>query len=262
LYAHNRIGASVEVFAAPEADGFTLVEKIRRDPALAATLVIVLTSGDRPGDIARGKELGVGGYLVKPVKQSELFDAIVAVLGVTSVESEKESAAGVRQAIRPLKILLAEDSLPNQKLAVGLLTKWGHRVTVAGNGREAVAAWETSPFDLILMDVQMPELDGLQATMLIRERERETGRHMPIIAMTAHAMKGDREQCLAAGMDAYVPKPIRVKELSAALAALFEQRDPDGSDGDQDAFVIRADKFKQFTENRAGLARISFRRYR
>jgi signal transduction histidine kinase/DNA-binding response OmpR family regulator len=214
----------------PEADGFSLVEGIRRDPTLAATLVIVLTSGDRPGDFARGKELGVGGYLVKPVKQSELFDLIVAVLGVTSVDSDKEAGtAAVDQTIRPLKILLAEDSLPNQKLAVGLLTKWGHAVTVAGNGWEAVAAWESQSFDLILMDVQMPELDGLQATTLIREREHETGRHIPIIAMTAHAMKGDREQCLTAGMDGYIPKPIRVKELSTALATFFGPRDDHAS---------------------------------
>ena len=216
----------------PEADGFSLVQEMRADRELAATLVIVLTSGDRPGDMARGKELAIGGYLVKPVKQSELFDSIVAVLGVTSIESEKQAATAAGTNVVPrLRILLAEDSLPNQKLAVGLLTKWGHTITVAGNGREAVAAWETQPFDLILMDVQMPELDGLQATALIRERERETGRHIPIIAMTAHAMKGDREQCLAAGMDGYVPKPIRVKELSAALAALFNGTPGEGAAG-------------------------------
>jgi PAS domain S-box-containing protein len=210
----------------PEADGFVLVEEIRRDSALAETQVVVLTSGDRPGDIARGKNLGISGYLVKPVKQSELFDSIVAVLGVTTLEPEKEpGAVSAARAIRPLRILLAEDSLPNQKLAVGLLTKWGHSITVAGNGREAIAAWEAHPFDLILMDVQMPELDGLQATQLIRQRERDTGRRIPIIAMTAHAMKGDREQCLSAGMDGYVPKPIRVKELSAAVAELFGEPD-------------------------------------
>jgi PAS domain S-box-containing protein len=207
----------------PQADGFSLVQDLRRDEKLARTPVIVLTSGDRPGDIARGKELGVAGYLVKPIKQSELFDIIVEVLVVATDAGEREPGRPALQPVRPLTILLAEDSLPNQKLAVGLLTKWGHTVTVAGNGREAVAAWETRFYDLILMDVQMPELDGLQATQLIRERERSTGRHVPIVAMTAHAMTGDREQCLAAGMDAYVPKPIRVLELQGVLADLFRQ---------------------------------------
>jgi two-component system sensor histidine kinase/response regulator len=206
----------------PLADGFSLVENMLRDKTLAATRVIVLTSGDRPGDISRSKSLGVAGYLVKPVKQSELFDAIVGALGVTAVDEAKEPvAASSAPSIRPLRILLAEDSIPNQKLAVGLLTKWGHTLTVTGNGRAALAAWEAQPFDLILMDVQMPELDGLQATMLIRESERVSGRHIPIIAMTAHAMKGDREECLAAGMDGYVPKPIRVNELASALADMF-----------------------------------------
>jgi len=137
----------------------------------------------------------VSGYLVKPAKQSELFDAIVAAIGVTAVDHQKDAShAGVNHSIRPLRILLAEDSVPNQKLAVGLLSKWGHAVTVANNGREAIAKWQTEPFDLILMDVQMPEVDGLQATAMIREIERGTDRHVRIIAMTAHAMKGDREQ--------------------------------------------------------------------
>ena len=208
----------------PLADGFSLVEDMLRDETLAATRVIVLTSGDRPGDISRSKNLGVAGYLVKPIKQSELFDAIVGALGVTTVDDGKQpEATRTAPSIRPLRILLAEDSIPNQKLAVGLLTKWGHTLTVTANGREALAAWEAQPFDLILMDVQMPEMDGLQATQLIRESERVSGRHIPIIAMTAHAMKGDREECLAAGMDGYVPKPIRVNELSTALTNLFAQ---------------------------------------
>jgi len=206
----------------PQADGFSLVETIRRDPHLVSTRVIVLTSGDRPGDITRAESLGVAGYLVKPVKQSELFDAVVAAIGVTTVDYEKEAShTSVTPSIRPLRILLAEDSVPNQKLAVGLLSKWGHTVTVANNGREAIAQWQTEPFDLILMDVQMPEVDGLQATAMIRDAERVTGKHIRIIAMTAHAMKGDREQCLASGMDGYVPKPIRVNELSWALAEFF-----------------------------------------
>ena len=220
----------------PLADGFSLVENMLRDETLAATRVIVLTSGDRPGDISRSKGLGVAGYLVKPIKQSELFDAIVAALGVTSVDDAKDAVAtNAAPSIRPLRILLAEDSIPNQKLAVGLLTKWGHTLTVTGNGREAVAAWDAEPFDLILMDVQMPELDGLQATLLIRESERAGGRRIPIVAMTAHAMKGDREDCLAAGMDGYVPKPIRVNELSSALVNLFGHTGSFGRSGENGA---------------------------
>jgi PAS domain S-box-containing protein len=244
LQSANRSGQPFQLVLTdinmPLADGFSLIENMLGDKSLAATRVIVLTSGDRPGDISRSKQLAVAGYLVKPVKQSELFDAIVSALGVTDLDDAKDRPSGGAEASTgPLRILLAEDSIPNQKLALGLLTKWGHTLTVAGNGREAIAAWETQRFDLILMDVQMPELDGLQATLLIREKERGTGRHVPIIAMTAHAMKGDREECLAAGMDGYVPKPIRAHELSSALAELFCRPDEQpaasaAADGPQD----------------------------
>ena len=125
------------------------------------------------------------------------------------------------RAVRPLKVLLAEDNAANQKLAVGVLTKHGHQVTVADNGRLAIAAWQSEPFDVILMDVQMPEMDGLQATQAIRAIEREQGGHMPIVAMTAHAMKGDRERFLDAGMDDYLPKPIRAKQIAEKLLAMF-----------------------------------------
>ena len=206
----------------PEADGFSLLQEIRRDADVSAVPVVMLTSGDRPGDIARCKELGAAGYLVKPVKQSELFDAIVAALGVTTVDDAPTKPTGPEgPTVPPLQILLAEDSIPNQKLAIGLLSKWGHTVTVANNGREAVEMSAASQFDLVLMDVQMPELDGLQATERIRDREKATKRRLPIIAMTAHAMSGDREQCLAAGMDSYLTKPIRVKELQGALQKFF-----------------------------------------
>jgi CheY-like chemotaxis protein len=142
-----------------------------------------------------------------------------------------------------LRILLAEDSTANQQLAVGVLTKWGHRVTVAANGVEAVDAWGQDQFDVILMDVQMPEMDGFQATTIIRAREQETGTHIPIVAMTAHAMKGDREECLAAGMDDYVTKPIRWPDLRRALsivrapetaAAAIEREDEDAPDASLD----------------------------
>jgi CheY-like chemotaxis protein len=179
---------------------------------------MMLTSLDRMGDASRCEELGIKSYLIKPVKQSDLFDAIVLAL-----EGERrgpvKSADGDEAipAIKPLSILLAEDSLANQKLAKGLLSRWGHELTIVNNGLEAVAAAKKGDFDLVLMDVQMPELDGLEATSQIRQWERGTGRHMAIVAMTAHAMKGDRERCLAAGMDGYCPKPIRPRELSQVI---------------------------------------------
>ncbi len=206
----------------PDADGFMLAKAIREQPTLAHTLVLMLTSGDRQGDLAKCRELDISAYLFKPIKQSELFNALVATLGVNGVEGRAvPKPAAVLEELPPLRILLAEDSRANQKLAVGLLTKWGHRVTVANNGVEAVRAWseppEGRPFDVVLMDVQMPEMDGFEATAAIRERERSLGRHTPIVAMTAHAMKGDRERCLAAGMDGYIAKPIRQQEVVAVL---------------------------------------------
>ena len=207
----------------PDTDGFMLAEAIRNEPKLARTLIMMLTSGDRQGDLTKSRQLGIAAYLVKPVKQSELFNALVATLGVNAPEDHPGRLPITPSAsdLPPLRILLAEDSVPNQKLAVGLLTKWGHDVTVANNGKVALELWsnppDEKPFDVILMDVQMPEMDGFEATAAIREQERSLGRHMPIVAMTAHAMKGDREQCLASGMDGYVAKPIRQHELVAVL---------------------------------------------
>ncbi len=151
-------------------------------------------------------------------------------LGITKPESDAASKTKTDALPpgRPLKILLAEDSLPNQKLALGLLGKWKHHVTVARNGREAVDAVANDHFDVVLMDVQMPEMDGLRATEIIRERERGTDRHLPIIAMTAHAMKGDRELCLGAGMDGYIAKPIRPPELQRALLEVTPAADANG----------------------------------
>ena len=149
--------------------------------------------------------------------------AIVTTLGVAALESPQHPVEDGRSAlaVRPLRVLLAEDNAANQKLAVGVLTKHGHQVTVAGNGRLAIAAWQSQPFDVILMDVQMPELDGLQATQAIRAIEQEQGGHIPIVAMTAHAMKGDRERCLDVGMDDYLPKPIRAKQIAEKLLTMF-----------------------------------------
>ncbi len=203
----------------PDHDGFTLAERVKQDSELSSTVIMMLTSGDRPGDISRCNELSVAAYLLKPVKQSELFDAIVMALGVTAAEDEYRGDRRVSdEQIPPLRILLAEDSLVNQKLAVGLLERHGHAVVVANHGREVLGALESDRFDLILMDVQMPEMDGLETTEIIRARERETDSHVPIVAMTAHAMQGDRQRCLKAGMDDYIAKPIRAKQIFQTIA--------------------------------------------
>jgi two-component system, sensor histidine kinase and response regulator len=209
----------------PQVDGFGLVQQIRRDPAIRETLVLMLTSGDRPEDAALCNQLGISGYLLKPVKPSELLEAIQIALGVTQPSRElPEGTVPPADRLSDLRVLLAEDSLVNQQLAIALLQEYNHTVTVVNNGKQAVMASERQPFDLILMDVQMPEMDGLEATARIRARERRTGEHCPIIAMTAHALKGDRERCLQAGMDAYVAKPIRAQELFDKIDALCADR--------------------------------------
>ena len=208
----------------PEVDGFRLAEQVKQDGQLSSTVIMMLTSGDRFGDVTRCEQLGIAAYLLKPIKQSELFDAIVLALGITVTEPEAAEATAAKQPSRldSLRILLAEDSLVNQKLAVGLLEKYGHTVVVANHGREAIAALDTQDFDLVLMDVQMPEMDGFEATTAIRGNEKRTGAHVPIVAMTAHAMKGDREHCLEAGMDGYVAKPIRAKQLFATVETVLD----------------------------------------
>lgn len=211
----------------PDHDGCTLVEWIRNDETLRDLGVVMLTSGARPGDVQRCEELHIAARLMKPVIQAELLDAIGLALGrqTESSVASKSVASPAASALPPLRVLLAEDSLVNQKLAIGLLEKYGHSVVVAENGQVALSQYATAPFDVILMDIEMPLLDGLETTLAIRQRERASGHHTPIIAMTAHAMKGDRERCLAAGMDAYVSKPIRVSELFDALRdALAKQR--------------------------------------
>ena len=205
----------------PDIDGLMLTESIRQDPALADTPVIVLTSGDRPEDAAHCRRLAISAYLLKPVKQSELLAAMERTLGVAVPRQQLLADVDESPPVRPLRILLAEDSLVNQKLAVALLQRLGHEVIIADNGAQAVRAVERGTFDVILMDIQMPEMDGLEATAAIRARQRQTGEHTPIIAMTAHALKGDRERCLEAGMDSYLAKPIRPQELQRALATVF-----------------------------------------
>jgi signal transduction histidine kinase/CheY-like chemotaxis protein len=213
----------------PKMDGFELVEDIRQRPELSAATIMMLTSAGHKGDALRCRELGVSAYLLKPIRQSELREAIARVLGARkqtgpiplvtrySLHDEREPAAA-------LQILLAEDNAVNQLLAVRMLEKRGHRVIVVANGREALAALEKEKFDLVLMDVQMPEMDGFEATAALREKEKTGRTHVPVIALTAHAMKGDRERCLTAGMDGYLAKPIRPQDLDEVLAGYMSHR--------------------------------------
>jgi CheY-like chemotaxis protein len=217
----------------PEVDGFMLTEWIRQDPDLVDTTVIILTSGTRSDDLERCDELKVAAHLMKPVKQSELLGAIEMSLGTAAEENDGAEASPGEQAeaLPPLNVLLVEDGLMNQKLAIALMEKHQHSVVVANNGKEAIAALASRQFDVVLMDVEMPEMDGLEATAVIRAKERQTGEHVPIIAMTAHAMKGDRERCLEAGMDDYLSKPIRAQQLFETLESVLQRRWPGGSGG-------------------------------
>jgi PAS domain S-box-containing protein len=205
----------------PGMDGFTLAERIQQGSGAAAgATLMMLSSAARREDAERCRALGVAACLGKPIRQSTLLDALLTALAPGARDTARPGIApeaAPQPGRESLCVLLAEDNAINQRLAVSLLEKRGHRVVVAGNGREALAALERERFDVVLMDVQMPELDGFEATALIRAREQQSGGHLPIIAMTAHAMKGDRERCLAAGMDGYIAKPLDAEELFLAL---------------------------------------------
>jgi len=209
----------------PEMDGFETARKIKESAFGKDITLILLTSLGRKGDAARCLEVGITGYLIKPIKQSELLDAILISLGHSGEEeAQVVTRYTIQEARRRLNILLAEDNMVNQKLAITLLQGRGHNIVAADNGREAVELLEREEFDLILMDVQMPELDGFEATRIIREKEKkEDLPPIPIIAMTAHAMKGDREQCIEAGMNDYVSKPINAKELFEVIEKISEK---------------------------------------
>ena len=215
----------------PHVDGFQVLRRIQSIPKLAGAVVLLLSANRHLVDPDECRKAGVKHWVTKPVGQSELLDTILLALGVSVAEKKLvepsrpalEAASG-----RPLNILLSEDNLVNQKLAIRLLEKAGHHVTLASTGREAVTAWEragTPGFDLILMDIHMPEMDGMKATAEIRRQEAPSGRHVPILAMTAHAMRGDKERCLASGMDGYVSKPVHPHELFSEMErclAVFE----------------------------------------
>jgi two-component system sensor histidine kinase/response regulator len=207
----------------PYMDGFELVEQIRRNPDLSPVTVVMLTSAGHQGDAERCRKLGISSYLYKPVRKRELLAAILTALGHAQTGSPALAVlpAGRPADIKGLHILLAEDNRTNQTVATRMLGKMGHSPVVAGNGKEVLLLLTTHRFDLVLMDIQMPEMDGLTTTRKIRESEKGTRLHMPIVAMTAHAMKGDRERCLAAGMDGYVSKPITSQELEEAIAGVL-----------------------------------------
>jgi two-component system, sensor histidine kinase and response regulator len=202
----------------PEMDGFDLVETIRSRPAIAGIGVVMLTSGGGTDELERSRKMDIKSYAHKPIRRRELFSAIVRASGHPPVAGPSTVAAW-RAPARRLHILLAEDSRINQTIASRILQKLGHTLEIANNGKEALSLLALQPFDLVLMDVQMPEMDGLIATARIRQRESSTQTHIPIIAMTAHAMRGDRERCIDAGMDGYVSKPINVPDLETAIAA-------------------------------------------
>ena len=207
----------------PEMDGLQLAAAIRQREYLSGAVIMMLTSDEQLAGSARCRELGVAAYLVKPICQKDLLQSLLKVLAGKPEESPQPSAA--QPAATPpahrLKVLLAEDNLVNQRLAMRLLEKAGHQVTVVENGADAVEQWTAQPFDVVLMDVQMPVMDGFRATGAIRELEQSTQRpRTPILALTAHALAGDRERCLRAGMDGYLAKPIRSADLMRWLAEI------------------------------------------
>ncbi len=251
----------------PKMDGFDLVEEIKQRPSISTSTIMMLTSGGQRGDAARCGELGISAYLLKPVRQAELREAISRVL------NPKEQMGAVPMITRKLlqddldpkkalHILLAEDNAVNQKLAIRLLEKRGHQVALAGNGRQALSALEKTAFDLVLMDVQMPEMDGLEATQLLRQREQGTGKHQPVVAMTALVMKGDRERCMAAGMDGYLSKPIRPQELDEVLDRYITQErvdftaDSDADVGPQESAVCATELLERIDGDRAFLSEL------
>ena len=212
----------------PGIDGFAVARKIRQDPRLSAATIMMLSSADRPGDAEQCRKLGVSAYLQKPIKQSELLDAIVLALSKSGVRSAQPDPRTEVSVMIPkgLVVLLAEDNEVNQELAIAILERRGCHVVLARNGREAVALWEREKFDVVLMDVQMPEMDGLSATRAIRQLEKARGMHTPIVALTAHVLEGDREKCRAAGMDGYVSKPLSVGELMQAMVDVLPKQTP------------------------------------
>jgi CheY-like chemotaxis protein len=212
----------------PQMDGYGFIERVRSGSVTPSCPIIILSSAGYRGDAARCQELQVYFRLKKPARQSDLRDAVVRSLHAQPGNGQPEgAAASVAETAKPpissLRVLLAEDNHVNQRLGMRLLEKRGHKVTLASNGREAVEAVQEAAFDLVLMDVQMPEMDGIEATLAIRAREARVGGRQHIVALTAHAMKGDEIRCYEAGMDGYLSKPIDPEELDEILIKIQPQ---------------------------------------
>ena len=216
-------------------DGFMLAETIKNNRSLATTTLLMLTSGGERGDAERCRRLGISAYLMKPVPQSDLYEAITSLLGarrrVERVPLVTRHTLREKRSNR--RILLAEDNRVNQKLAVKVLEKHGYKVDVAENGKKAVELYQAGGYDLVLMDIQMPEMDGFEATAAIRRLVAAAGTRIPIVAMTAHAMKGDRERCLSKDMDEYVPKPLKQAQLFEGLELLLPAREATSQGAEQ-----------------------------
>jgi signal transduction histidine kinase/CheY-like chemotaxis protein len=211
----------------PGMDGFQLAEYTKQDPRLAGAIIMMLTSSGQRGDGARCRQLGIAAYLLKPIRKSELLEALLTVMGFHQRDDRPPPLVTrhtLREAHKSLNVLVVEDNPVNQVLVMRLVAKLGHKPVLAGNGREALEALEKQAFDVVFMDLQMPEMDGFAATAAIREREKSTGSHLPIIAVTAHALKRDRDRCLAAGMDGYVSKPLNADQLQAAIERISASR--------------------------------------
>jgi signal transduction histidine kinase/CheY-like chemotaxis protein len=209
----------------PEMNGLEVVRRIKANPLLNGVVIMMLSSCDQIATAARCRSLGVKTYIVKPIRSTELLASIRAGLGILAAQPAVEQPVPTTVG-RALRILVAEDNVINQKLAVALLNKMGHEVTLAGNGRDACELWTLGTFDMILMDVQMPEMDGTEATARIREMEKQTGKHIPIVAMTAYAMSGDRDRYLDTGMDEYITKPVSYKRVEQAIGRFFSFEEP------------------------------------
>jgi CheY-like chemotaxis protein len=221
----HRFDAMIADCQMPDVDGFALAREIKRDRHLQATPIVMLTSAGRPEDVARCRRIGIERYLTKPVKHSDLLDALVTLFGTPTRASKRRQGtkASSRATRRKLRVLVAEDNAVNRKLVTAVLKKRGHAVTAVETGRAVlgeVDAVRGPGFDVVLMDLQMPEMSGFEATQAIRDREGGRGKRLPIVALTAHAMQGDRERCLDAGMDGYLSKPIDVDQLIATVESI------------------------------------------